>query len=133
MCSREYCRERVSVGGHISYTKCWLGIDIRVPNGFDDEVRTSDVVQCWCCPQKDFQFVERNWDVLFRQREFVVQIILVTRIATPVDRNVWVFVSGEALRKTSVLALALMVTIIVASLSKDPMSCSAFQGSLTFS
>ena len=113
MCSREYCRER------------W---------GFDDEVRTSDVVQCWCCPQKDFQFVERNWDVLFRQREFV-EIILVTRIATPVDLNVCVFVSGEALRKTSVLALALMVTIIiiVASLPfKDPMSCSAFQGSLTF-
>ncbi len=78
----------VSVGG-LPQNVDWLGIDIRVPNGFDDEVRTSDVVRCWCCPQKDFQFVERNWDVLFRQREFVVQVILVTRIATLVDRNVW--------------------------------------------
>ncbi len=100
-----------------------------------DEARTSDVVRYWCCPQKDFQFVERNWDVLFRQREFVVQIILVMRIATPVDRNVWVFVSGEALRKTSVLVLALMVTIIVifAPLAfKHLASSSAFQESFTF-
>ena len=65
----------------------------------------------------------------------MVQVILVTRIATPVDRNVWVLVSGEALRKTSVLALALMVTIIVifAPLAfKDLASSSAFQGSLAF-
>ena len=65
----------------------------------------------------------------------MVQIILVTRIATPVDGNVWAFVSGEALRTTSVLALALMVTIIiiVAPLDfKDLASSSAFQGSLNF-
>ncbi len=88
----------VSVRGMPHLIDEMLGVNVRIPDGFDDVVGTSDVVLSRSCPQKAFQFVQGNWDAFFRQRDFLLQVILVMRVSVPVDRNEWFSVSRKVLR-----------------------------------